>query len=85
MSRRPTRTLAVSAFKATCLAVLEDVRRTGASVLVTKRGVPIAEIVPPSAAATGTDWIGAMAGTVEFVGDVVGPVADPDEWEALGS
>jgi len=37
----------VSKFKATCLARLERVRRTGRPLLITKRGVPIAQVVPP--------------------------------------
>jgi prevent-host-death family protein len=39
--------IAISKFKATCLAVLERVRETGRSVRVTKFGKPIAEVVPP--------------------------------------
>ena len=38
--------IAISKFKATCLAVLEDVRRTGAPVRVTRFGRPVAEVVP---------------------------------------
>jgi prevent-host-death family protein len=79
----PRPTLAISAFKATCLAVLEEVRRTGTSVVVTKRGVPIAEIVPPSAAATGGGWIGAMRGSATFRDDLIAPAAEPSEWDAL--
>ncbi len=44
--------IAISKFKATCLAVLESVRRTGQPVLVTRFGKPMAEIVPPPAAAS---------------------------------
>ena len=45
--RKPVESIAISEFKATCLAVFERVRRTGASALITHRGVPIAEITPP--------------------------------------
>lgn len=38
--------ISISQFKATCLAVLEEVRRTGQTVLVTRFGVPVAEIHP---------------------------------------
>ncbi len=75
--------ISVSKFKATCLAVLEEVRRSGRSVLITKRGVPIAEVVPPTASAPGASWMGSMAGTCEIVGDIVSPIMDLDEWEAL--
>jgi len=39
-------TLSVSRFKATCLSVLEQVHTKKKKILITKRGVPIAEIVP---------------------------------------
>ena len=38
--------LSVSEFKATCLAVLEDVKKNKKRVLITKRGKPIAEVIP---------------------------------------
>jgi prevent-host-death family protein len=65
----------ISKFKATCLAVLERVRQTRAPVLVTRRGVPVAEIEPPPAADAGA-WLGSMAGTVEIAGDIVAPAED---------
>ncbi len=74
--------ISVSKFKATCLAVLEEVRRSGRSILITKRGVPIAELVPPSAATRGSGWMGSMAGTCEIIGDIVSPIMDLDEWDA---
>jgi prevent-host-death family protein len=73
--------LTVSTFKATCLAVLERVRATGRPVLVTKRGVPIAEVGPPSPTATDSQWLGKLAGTGRLVDDLIAPVSD--EWEAL--
>jgi prevent-host-death family protein len=75
--------ISVSEFKATCLAVLERVRRTGRPVLVTKRGEPLAEVVPPSPAASGANWLGAMRGTARITGDLVRPASDPDDWDAL--
>lgn len=33
-------------FKASCLAVLDEVERTGREVVVTKRGRPVARVVP---------------------------------------
>lgn len=82
MTIKPVESIAISEFKATCLAVLERVRRTGTSVLVTRRGVPVAEINPPSPATVGTDWMGSMRTTATIVGDLVAPVAG-DDWEAL--
>ena len=42
--------IAISKFKATCLAVLERVRKTGKPVVVTRFGQPIAQISPPEVA-----------------------------------
>jgi prevent-host-death family protein len=75
-------TIAIGKFKATCLAVLERVRRTREPVLVTRRGVPVAEIKPPPLPAS--RLLGSMQGTVEIIGDIVGEPAEPeDAWEAL--
>ena len=63
--------IAISEFKATWLAVLERVRRTGEPVLVTRRGVPIAEIKLPQPPPLATSWLGSMAGTVEVVGHML--------------
>lgn len=78
------KSIAISEFKATCLAVLEEVRRTGHPVLVTKRGQPIAEIVPASRPADVKRRLGTLAGTARIVGDIISPAVDEEEWEQLG-
>jgi len=75
------REIAISKFKATCLAVLEDVRRTGAPVLVTRFGRPVAEIVP-SRAPKKTSWLGCMRDSLEVLGDIGGPVGAFNRWTA---
>lgn len=77
--------LAISKFKATCLAVLEEVRKTGRPVLITRFGKPVAEIVPPSPPQRSDDWLGSMRDSGTIVGDVVSPASDEDDWEALGA
>ena len=71
--------ISVSKFKATCLAVLEDVRRTGVPIRVTKFGKPVADVVAvrvePSAG-----WLGSMAGSVDIVADIQGPVGAFAYW-----
>ncbi len=74
--------ISVSQFKAKCLAVLTQVSKTGAPVLVTRYGKPVARVVPPPKPA-GADWIGSMKGTGRIPGDIVGSVGDLDDWEAL--
>jgi len=73
----------VSKFKATCLAVLQRVKRTGRPVLVTRFGQPVAEVVPPQRRASKSDWLGGMAGRVKITGDIVGPVMNAESWDAL--
>ena len=72
--------IAISKFKATCLAVMEDVRRTRTPIRVTRFGKPVAEIVPPTAPKR-KSWVGCMAGKTEIVGDIVGPIGAFDGWE----
>ena len=74
--------MAISEFKATCLAVLERVRRTKKPVLITRFGQPVAEVVPPSAPPRPKGWIGSMVGTARILGDIVSPVSEEGEWEA---
>lgn len=75
-------TIAVSKFKATCLERLERVRQTGRPLLVTKRGVPLAQILPPPAPEPPRSGFGAMAGTVKEVGDILAPL-DETDWVVL--
>jgi prevent-host-death family protein len=74
-------TMAISKFKATCLSVLERVRKTGKPVRVTRFGQPIAEVVPPGPPERPEEWIGSMAGTARIVGDIVGPSSALVEWD----
>jgi len=77
--------MAISQFKARCLAVLEQVRRTRKPVLVTRFGVPMAEIVPPRPSERKADWIGRMRGTGEIKGDIIAPASDESDWDVLRS
>lgn len=71
--------IAVSKFKATCLAVLEDVRKTRTPIVITRFGKPIAEVRPP-APVRKKSWLGCMADSTEINGDIVGPVGAFDNW-----
>lgn len=74
----------MSRFKATCLAVLEKVRTTREPVLVTKRGVPIAEVVPVSRVGDEPRRLGVLTGRGTVVGDIIGPAVGSEEWESAG-
>jgi len=73
----------VSKFKATCLAVVQRVKRTGRPVLITRFGEPIAEVVPPTRRGAREPWLGSMQGSVEVFGDEIGPALDAKRWNAL--
>jgi antitoxin (DNA-binding transcriptional repressor) of toxin-antitoxin stability system len=73
--------IAISKFKATCLAVLERVRKTGQPIRVTRFGQIIAEIQPPSSARSPRRF-GRHIGSAVILGDIVGPIGDESDWEA---
>lgn len=64
--------IAISKFKATCLAVLEDVRRTRKPIRVTRFGKPVAEIVPPNGEQKRV--LGGARDRITITGDIVGPI-----------
>lgn len=72
--------IAISKFKATCLAVLEKVNKTGQPILVTRFGQPIAQIMPPEP--TKRIKLGTAVGSLTILGDIVGPISDISDWEA---
>jgi prevent-host-death family protein len=41
-----SRTIKAAAFKQTCLALMDEVARGGEPVVITKRGKPVARLVP---------------------------------------
>ncbi len=69
--------IGVSEFKAKCLAIMEDVRERGVEYVVTKRGQPIARVVPMGDAAL--DPLGFLGGTLLEEHDIVSP--DHELWE----
>lgn len=75
--------VAISKFKATCLALLDRVRKTGQPILITKRGEPIAQVVPPPPPEPPKErTFGCMAGTARELGDIVEPLGEED-WEVF--
>jgi antitoxin (DNA-binding transcriptional repressor) of toxin-antitoxin stability system len=72
--------MAVSKFKATCLAALERVRRTGRPLRVTRFGTPVADIVPPAPSRAKSGTLGVMRGRGRVAGDLTAPLDDV-EWD----
>jgi antitoxin (DNA-binding transcriptional repressor) of toxin-antitoxin stability system len=75
--------MAISKFKATCLATLERVRRTGRPLRVTRFGKPIAEVIPPTPQRPRRLWLGSLRGTIEIKGDILAPSSELATWDAL--
>ena len=75
--------VAISKFKAKCLAMLERVRKTGQPIRITRHGKPIAEVVPPSPTIDRSAWIGSLKDSTKILGDIISPATDEDEWEVL--
>jgi prevent-host-death family protein len=75
------KTIAAGEFKARCLQVMEDVRTKRTTVLITKRGKPLAKLVPPDE--DPPDIFGRLAGKIEILGDIVSPITPLEDWESL--
>jgi prevent-host-death family protein len=73
--------IAAGEFKARCLTLMEDVRSTREPLVITKRGKPVAKLVP--ADDTEREFIGRLEGVIRIVGDIESPVEPPEAWEAL--
>jgi prevent-host-death family protein len=73
--------IAAAEFKARCLALMEDVRSTREPIVITKRGKPVAKLVPLETKKD--DWIGRLNGKFKVTGDIVSPVVPLEDWEAL--
>lgn len=56
--------------------MLEAVANDGDEILVEKDGHVIAKLVS-------TKDLGPMHGTILYMGDVISPVTDPEDWDAM--
>ena len=68
-------------FKARCLSVMDDVNATGEPVIITKRGTPVAKVVPVGSKKQ--DLFGFMAGEFKIIGDVEAPVVASEQWAVM--
>ena len=75
------KSVAISTFKARCLALLEDVARTGEPLLVTKRGKPLARVTSSDNSRSRSPQE-TLRHTVETLGDLIAPVVSPAAWNA---
>jgi prevent-host-death family protein len=77
------REIAISEFKAKCLSLIEQVRKTRQPIRITRFGKPVAEVVPPTLVMDREKWFDSMKGTIQILGDIVSPANDEDDWEVL--
>lgn len=76
-----TKTMAAGEFKVHCLAVMDEVASKREAVIITKRGKPVAKLVPVGKEKD--DIFGFLKGKVKVLGDVVSPILTPEEWGDL--
>jgi prevent-host-death family protein len=76
------RKIGAAKFKTQCLKVMEQVRTTREPVLITKRGQPLAKLVPV-ADKSSDDFIGSLEGIITIVGDIESPIVPLEDWDAL--
>ena len=75
------KTMAAGEFKARCLQVMDQVSSTRTSILITKRGKPVAKLVPVDQSRS--QVFDSLMGKIEILGDIVSPLVPPEDWDAL--
>lgn len=76
-----TKTMAAGMFKAKCLAVMDEVQAKRQTVVITKRGKPVAKLVPVEPQQD--EIFGFLKGKGKITGDIVKPALTLREWGNL--
>ena len=74
------KTIAAGKFKAQCLALIDDVFANHREVVITKRGKPMAKLVPVGQKKPESIF-GSLQGLARIHGDIVSPIVEPWEWD----
>jgi prevent-host-death family protein len=83
------KTVPAGEFKARCLALMDEVKATGEPILITKRGKPVARVVPDDLAPHRIDVdsiFESLRGLATIVGDpddLIEPIIPREEWDHL--
>ena len=84
---RSIQQIAAGEFKAKCLKIMDEINKTGKSMIVTKRGVPVMKVVPiRNAKKKKDDFFGRLKGIIEIVGDpddLIKPVFPLEDYDML--
>jgi prevent-host-death family protein len=75
------KTMPAGKFKAQCLSLMDQVNATREPVLITKKGRPVAKLIP--ADLEPKDVFGCLRGVMEIVGDIESPAVPLEDWESL--
>ena len=75
------KTIPAGTFKARCLAIMDEVASKREPVIITKRGNPVAKLVPVEKEKD--DIFGFLKGKGKVLGDIVSPILTPEEWGDL--
>ena len=75
------KTIPAGKFKVHCLAIMDEVQAKRQAVVITKRGKPVAKLVPVEQ--DKDDIFGFLKGKGKVTGDVVSPALTPKEWGDL--
>lgn len=71
-------TIPAGEFKSKCLKLLDEVAEKRTTLVITKRGKPVAQVVPMPPEKS---LFGSMKGTGVILGDIISPL--DVEWEAM--
>jgi prevent-host-death family protein len=77
------KTMAAGKFKATCLAVMDEVQAKREPVVITKNGKPVAKLVPITGEGETDPIFGFYKGKLEIPGDVMSPIYSDEELDAF--
>jgi len=72
------RKIAAGEFKAKCLHLLDEVQQTRKEIVITKRGHPVARLMPIEEEMP--EIFGRMKGTIKILGDIISPI--DEKWDA---
>ena len=77
------REVAISEFRAKCLGLIEQVRKTKKPIRITRFGKPVADVVPATPPAARADGLGWLADSIKIAGDIESPVCEAMDWKVL--
>ena len=75
------KTMSASEFKTRCLKVMDKVQAMRETIIITKRGGPVAKLVPVEKRYK--KLFGCLVGKVKIIGDIESPIVPPQTWQAF--